>query len=88
MEDSLSLVRLHAVKASRGGADASPVYPPISSSPGSAPASPGGCQLSARRRPRGRLMSSRLPDHYTTCSPPQGCPLAAPPLEMLGWPLL
>lgn len=47
-----------------------------------------GCQLSVPGHPRGRLMSSCLPDHYTTCSPPQCCPLAAPPLEMLGWPLL
>ncbi|XP_061749713.1 uncharacterized protein LOC133548782 [Nerophis ophidion] len=28
-----------------------------------------------------------MSDHYTTCSPPQYCPLAARPLEMLRWPL-
>ena len=47
-----------------------------------------GCQLSVPGHPWGRLMSSCLPDHYTTCSPLQCCPLAALPLEMLGWPLL
>lgn len=47
-----------------------------------------GCRFSAPDHPQGRLMSPVLPDHYITCSPLQCCPLAVPPLETLGWPLL